>query len=344
MNGLNEELIKSYPLLELFRKFFTKILSLQGEKWVFFVDRVHDWIVAKKILKLNPNVVVGYEKSCFFTFKKAKENNIITILDLAQVHYQHIKDLKKKYPHFAPSLGSDKLRNRIDSIKDKEYQFSDYIITLSEYAKQTLVENGISQEKIKLVNLGFDPNIFEPKKVYPREGRFRLLFVGSIMKRKGLKLLIETFKELDLHNASLTIVGPMEDGKEVLENNQDVVDYIPFLPHNELQEKYKEADVFVFPSYLDSWAMVVLEAMACGTPVIISNNTGSKDVVKKGGGFVIPVENKKELRERILFYYNNRNEVERHGKLAVKSVAEYTWDNYYLQITNTIKEITGSNE
>jgi glycosyltransferase involved in cell wall biosynthesis len=110
--------------------------------------------------------------------------------------------------------------------------------------------------------------------------------------------------------------------------------------HDELKNIYQKASVFVLPSYMDSWGQVVCEAMACGTPVIVSQNTGSKDVVEDGeNGFIVDVANRKQLEEKISYFYHNRSELERMGKNARKSVEHLTWENYYDQINQIIVKI-----
>ncbi|MDB5240048.1 MAG: hypothetical protein JWP57_673, partial [Spirosoma sp.] len=168
---------------------------------------------------------------------------------------------------------------------------------------------------------------------------FRMLFVGTITYRKGVDLLLQTFKNLDLPNAELVLVGPVSDGRDLLRLCTGSIRYVPFLHQNELATYYQEADVFVFPSYLDSWGQVVLEAMACGTPVIVTENTGAKDALVKGGGFVIPAGNVMALAEKIEYFYNNRAEVERIGREARRVAEQYTWENYYRQVTDALTDI-----
>ncbi len=111
------------------------------------------------------------------------------------------------------------------------------------------------------------------------------------------------------------------------------------MTQEDLVKQYQDADVFVFPSYLDSWAMTVLEAMACGTPVIVTENTGSRDAVEKGGGIVIPAGNDLALEDAIKNLYNNRSTLETLGKKAREVAIEYTWEKYYQKLGGVIQDI-----
>ncbi len=210
---------------------------------------------------------------------------------------------------------------------------------MSEYARQTLINAHIPAGIIYTLNLGFDPGNFQLKPFYNTKKKFELLFVGTITNRKGINLVLEAFKQLNLTNASLTIVGPMADGESTLSKYKGLFTYIPFLHHEELVKFYQQADVFVFPSYLDSWAMTVLEAMACGTPVIVSENTGAKDAIAKGGGYIIPVDDVEALKEKILFFYTHRQQIEITGRRAHEVAQAYTWNNYHHQVIEAIDDI-----
>lgn len=332
-------MIVQHPLPEICRELMDILLPINSEKWSFRIGIQHDKFTARKIKKEKFDMAIGYEMSSLHFFKTAKTLRKITILDLAQIHYQEISNIAKRYPYFAPLLNTPELRKAIDRVKDEELKYADYIFCLSTFAKDSLTKHGISPGKIFLVNVGFDPERFIPKKKYAQQGKFHILFAGTITARKGIHLLIEAFKSLALSDATLTLVGPVTDGKELLKEHADIIRYIPFLSHEELVSVYQEADLFVFPSYLDSWAMVVLEAMACGTPVIVSENTGSKDAVLKGGGFVVPVDDTAALKEKILFFYEDRKRVEQYGRRAYEVAQSYTWKNYYAQLENAITQI-----
>jgi glycosyltransferase involved in cell wall biosynthesis len=248
-------------------------------------------------------------------------------------------ELRRKYRDMAEIEKDEKFYSKVNQTKAAEYEYIDYVITLSGYAQQTLLEAGIPEKKVYKVNLGFDPTLFKPKPTYNRTGTFNFLFVGQLSNRKGVRLLLEAFKELKLPDATLTFVGTMADSKATMEEYSGLFTHVPYLLHDELVKYYQQADVLAFPSYLDSWALTVLEAMACGTPVIVSEHTGARDAVKQGGGFIVPVDDLEALKDRMLFFYNNRDQVELIGRKAHIVAQAYTWSNYYHQVQNVVQEI-----
>ncbi|BBM83877.1 glycosyltransferase family 4 protein [Candidatus Uabimicrobium amorphum] len=328
--------VEQHPFAEVVRVLLNELTRSRFNKYlVDWQHQTHDSIAAKRLKKLHPDIVVGYEISCAETFRTAKEMGITTVLDLANVHYEYCTPLEKIFD------GDDfdhQLTKAINQRKEIEYRHSDYILCISQLAYNSLRDNGIPEEKIRLVNLGADLSIFQCKKHQQNE-KFSMLFVGSVIKRKGVDLLLEALQELQLKNSELTIVGANDHNDILSKYDQSLFTHIPFLPHSELVQHFHKAHVFILPSYLDSWGMVVNEAMACGTPVIISDNVGSKDLVTKENGFVVPHGNVKALQEKILYCYHHRDELFAMGQKAGESVVKFTWEQYARNLCVVIDDI-----
>ncbi len=270
-----------------------------------------------------------------------KKRRKVRVLDLASIHPSSQQDINNNYNHI---IGDEEIGflEKERFIKEKEYKLADYVLVLSKFAKNTCISAGLSEEKLFTVHLGVDIENFNAKIEYNQED-FEVLFVSAVRYLKGIKELIEAFKLLNLPNAKLTIVGGVGDAIDFVQDNiSDNIVYIPYLTHDKLKNIYRRASIFVLPSYMDSWGQVVPEAMACGTPVIVSENTGSKDIVNHGdSGFIIKTGNQIQLSEKILYFYEHRDEIERMGKNARKCVEHLTWKNYYRQI-NVIMEKIGN--
>ncbi|MBP9837214.1 MAG: glycosyltransferase family 4 protein [Proteobacteria bacterium] len=331
------KIIFNYSLF--FLSLVLRILPLITEAKSFIIDRLHDNWVRWKLKKENFDLIIGSEKSSLKSFEYAKANNKIVILDLAQVHVGFIETLRKKHSFFKEITGSDFLFNKIKNIKLQEYELADYILVISQFAKKTLVDGGISEEKIKVINLGCNVERFAAKESYTYVKNLRLVFVGTVTKRKGVHLLTELLLGDPNIKAELVIVGPADDAIDLLSNNQKIR-YLPFQNHFQLVETLKSADVFVFPSYLDSWAMVVLEAMACGLPVILTEQTGAAELVSPDCGFVIKADDLEMLKEKILFFESNREKIKEMGLASRKKVENYSWENYYQKIVKLLSEIS----
>lgn len=340
-----DELIEQYPWPEFWRQCLVQLYTrFRTEKYVFQVETKHDQLVAKRLETLKPDVFIGYEKSSLQSFQTVKKQGGITILDLAQVHYEFLQHLRATQETFQDLFEDPHLFDVINKVKKEEYQYADYIWTLSEFAKSTLVTYGINEKKIRVMSLGYNPAIFFPKKyeqqTYHAEAPLRLIYTGTFTKRKGVHLLLQAISELALHNVSLTIIGPILDGQELFDAYKGLFKHYDFMHHEELVKHLQESDVYVFPSLLDSWAMTVVEAMACGLPAIVTENTGAKDAVEDGkSGFVIPIADITALKEKIMYFYENRVELKRMGQNAVQSAQHFQWSSYHKQINEFINEL-----
>ncbi len=338
-----EELIEQYPWKEFSRQILVQLATkYRTEKYVFEVEKAHDHYVAKRLKALKPDIFIGYEKSSLESFKEIKRQGGITILDLAQVHYKYLIKLRETQETFQDLFEEKKLFDEVNQVKASEYQYADYILTLSEFAKSTLLKFGVDEQKIKVVSLGYNPTVFKPKTQYkiPNTSKLKLVYSGTFTKRKGVHLLLQAVKELDLPGLELTIIGPVLDGEELFTEYKGLFTHYDFLHHEEMVNHFHESDVYVFPSLLDSWAMTVIEAMACGLPVIVTENTGAKDAVVDGvSGFVLPIADKEKLKEKIRFFYDQPSQLELFGKRAVEAAKKYQWENYYDQISSFIESL-----
>lgn len=336
---LDDHRIVQLPWFEILRELSDKLFTNRfAERMLFFRDRIHDRIVGLKLKKLKPEIVIGYEESCLHTFRSAKKYGAITILDLAQIHYKEIAIISEKYPAFKELYKNTKLRKKINAIKEGELALADFIICLSDFAEKSLIKHGIPKEKIVVANLGIDPTCFHAKKTYSTGGKMKIIFVGTMTKRKGIDMLLKISDELS-DRIDLILIGPMADTQDLFEQYQGKYTWYPYVEHGHLNGLLHDSDVFVFPSYLDSWAMVVVEAMASGLPVIVSENTGAKDAVTASTGFRIASGDINGLKEKIMYFCQNRQEVALKGANASKEALNYTWNNYYTTIYSFLKNI-----
>jgi glycosyltransferase involved in cell wall biosynthesis len=169
-------------------------------------------------------------------------------------------------------------------------QRADGIVTVCQALKQVLVELGVASEKIRVLRNGVDLKAFSPPIDRPalRERLeftgISLLSVGHLIDRKGHDLVIKALAHLP--DARLLIAG---DGEELealkkLARNESVQDRVTFLgavSPDQLKDYYGAADVLVLASSREGWANVLLESMACGTPVVATNIWGTPEVVRR---------------------------------------------------------------
>jgi UDP-glucose:(heptosyl)LPS alpha-1,3-glucosyltransferase len=139
---------------------------------------------------------------------------------------------------------------------------------------------------------GVDLETFSPSPASTGAGSIRLLFVGQDFRRKGLAPLLEALSIAVAagHTPTLRVIG-RDDPKtyRALAETLGVADRVSFEgPSGKIQEAYRNADLFVFPTLYDPFANVCLEALACGLPVLTTSTNGSSEVVGEGAeGYVV---------------------------------------------------------
>jgi glycosyltransferase involved in cell wall biosynthesis len=179
------------------------------------------------------------------------------------------------------------------------------VIALSEIEAKEYAEAGVAKERIVIVPNGIDLSEYAN---LPSKGAFRkkfnisedkkiILFLGRIHKTKGVDFLVKAYahlaKNMKPNNALLVIAGP-DDGYlseiQALISSLKIYDTVlltgPLYGRDKL-EAYIDADVYVLPSRYDTFALTPLEAMACGTPVILTANCGIAEFFKDKVGLVI---------------------------------------------------------
>jgi glycosyltransferase involved in cell wall biosynthesis len=318
-----------------------------------YAEKWYDTWVANRLRKDNYDILIGYENCNLASFKTAKTQGKITVLDMAAVHHQFQNPI-------LTAAGTYHSTYKIDYIcskKEAAYQYTDYVFALSTFAEKTMIEGGFSAERIYKTYLGINQAVFVPKKYKntvevrnpekigkgPSQEKnevLNLYFVGTMSLRKGLPFLILLLKKLieKGRNIQLTLIGPIDDfDASVL--REPHCRYVPFLTHENLVNMHHDLDLFVFPSHIDSWAQVVIEAMACGSPVLVSENTGAKDAVAQGGGMILPVGDMAAWVAAIESFYFDRHLLKTVGTQAAIVAKNYTWEAYHAQVYAALQEI-----
>lgn len=216
-----------------------------------------------------------------------------------------------------------------------------YIIALTETEALQHEQLHIPKNKISIIPNGINISEYTEQ---PKSGTFKLLhgipegqklllFLGRIHKIKGIELLIEAFTEiLTVRNdVTLVIVGP-DDGdlKSVLNLIQergiaDKAIYIGPIFGTEKISAYVDADIYILPSVYETFPVTVLEAMACGTPTLVTDRCGIAKIVEQFGHVV--KYDKEELSAMILDILANYDDAKRKAQLGrIEIINEYGWD------------------
>lgn len=306
----------------------------------YMACRAFDRAVARRLDQCKAKAVVACEISARETFKRAKARGMITVLDAPSVHHEAHD---RQYGYKEPSA----LHRRIQACKEEEIELADHIVTVSELAAATYLAAGVPASRVHAVPLGADIDFFTPGNDSEFANRpVRFLFVGATIWRKGIDLLVEAFCHVAKwrKDAELRIVGPKGDTFEVIRRCEvPGVQWSPLMDQACLRDEYRKAHCLVLPSRNDSYGMVVAEALACGTPVIVSDMVGSKMLVREGEcGWIVPAEDAKALVERMIWCIDNREQIfgmRRHARAAGASAG---WPAHYERYAELMRYLMGA--
>jgi teichuronic acid biosynthesis glycosyltransferase TuaC len=172
---------------------------------------------------------------------------------------------------------------------------ADAIIAVSQALKDALIALGVAPHRITVLRNGVDLEMFRPGDREAERSRLglrapALLSVGHLIERKGHDLVIKALKRLPVWILLIAGDGPEFGALKELAQRLGVSDRVRFLgavPHPELRPIYSAADILVLASSREGWPNVLLEAMACGTPVAATSIWGNPEIVSNPNAGVL---------------------------------------------------------
>ncbi|MFH0806295.1 MAG: glycosyltransferase family 4 protein [Candidatus Brennerbacteria bacterium] len=343
--GIPREKISSRPMKEVLQRTWGVLPSFLKELYnpqyffhnVFDRDSCHALRTAD-ILVAGPSV---YR----YTMREAKRRGMTVIVENGSSHSRYATQIIcEEYDRFGiappPILVSDPRAIEDDL---RAYEEMDYISVPSLFAKRSFLNEGVPERKLIHVPYGIDLKEFYPKP--KKDNVFRVIYVGAMTLSKGVHYLLRAFAELNLSNSELLLVGSSRSGdiEPFFKKYEGKFHWIGHVPQRELQHHYSQSSVFAICSIQEGLAMVQLQAMACGLPIIATTNTGAEDVVREGvDGFIIPIRDVEALKSKILFFYENPEACTRMGEAARERVSSgFTWDDYGDRIVAEYRRVLG---
>ena len=231
---------------------------------------------------------------------------------------------------------------------------ADEIISSSIDEKESLVEEfAVSPEKIRVIYPGVNKNLFYPENSSPdikkknSQSDYTLLYVGRIEPVKGLGNIIRALeilrnKDKDLYSKlKLNVVGGGRKDQDFSSNPelvriqrmveekqmQEIVEFLGSKNQEELRKIYSSADALVVPSLYESFGLVVVEALACGTPVIVSNIGKMKSIVREGKtGFSFKPHDPFSLAACLQNFFPNKDYLWDESRIRKDIIDRFSWE------------------
>lgn len=231
---------------------------------------------------------------------------------------------RRRYPGIEPAGEPEAVVETGISRDRQKWELSHQVLVPSEHCRQTTIALGCDPAKVCLVPYGIPEHWFE---LMPDPQPGRLLFVGQVGLRKGNHVLAEACRLLQARGVAFEcrVVGPLQ--VDVTLPLFEGPTYLGQVPRSQVQEEFRRADIFVLPTLAEGMALVHLEAMACGVPVVTTPECGS--IVRDGtDGFVVPGRDATALADRLQQLIEDRPLRTCMAAAAREQARLFSWDAY----------------
>ena len=290
--------------------------------------------------------VYAYEDGALETFRAAKRHGrgLACYYDLPIGFYRAAQRLfaeeRELMPEFASSLTG--LHDSPEKLarKQEEIELADRIVACSPFVAETLAESGIPARKVHLVQFGVAESPVLPlRRPLTRTEPVKILFVGRIGQRKGIGYLLKAMESFRPADLQLTLLGAIDGPPDFLKPYASRFAYLPPRPQAEVFRIMAQHDLLVLPSLFEGQALVVLEAMKCALPVLITPNTGAAHLIEEGrNGFVVPIRSAGRIAERLSWCLEQRDHLRAMGDAARATADLLTWRSYEDSIVRIIRD------
>jgi glycosyltransferase involved in cell wall biosynthesis len=338
-DGLSDEKVRIAPLGEIIFLAAGRIGWLRTRQTAILKWRNQRFSreLARRIARERPAAVLCSDTYARHAFEAARRVGALCVLDQTigdqRTGIKILSEEAALHPEFADTLQLEQIRRFADD-NASEPELANLILAPSEFVRSTLIENGVDPSKVTIIPFGANTDRFYPVPRHRRE-RLRLLFVGYVSQRKGIKYLLEAMRVLNRRDLELVVVGNSTGGNRGLSRYRDWFTHVPSVANRQIHHWYESADIFVLPSVFEGSARVTYEALAAGLPVVTTPNSGS--VVRDGvDGYVVPIRDVDALADRIARLADDPMLREQMGIMARERALEFTWARYRLSVAERI--------
>ena len=301
-------------------------------------------MVSKKTLKEYkefPIIIIWSGAAYDFLKNKNSDINNNVILERGSTHIIHQQNLLKKLYN---DLNFDfKIENNFLKREIEEYKLSNYIAIPSNFCKKTFLDNGISEKKLFVNPYGINLNNFYVKEYNKHKIKKKLIFCGEASIRKGFYPLLESLNKLSRDKIEIIHVGSVsKEIKKILKSNRyDNLKMLGSKKTNELKNYFYSADALILPSYEEGMALVQLQSLACGTPIISTIQAGVDDIFGSNEVYLGEKINKIDptsISETVINFYDNIEKINTYEIFNyIKN--NFSIESYSQRYLNFIKKI-----
>ena len=336
--GINPK-VRQFPCREVARLIAQRL----GQEWLTrhnsgmlcsdAVAREFDRYVANH-LKFS-SATYCYEDSAFETFRVAERIGMRRFYELPIMYWETAQKLLReeaiRYPQWEQTLQATMDSPAKLERKSMELELAEIVICPSRQVQRSLPAGTASI----VAEYGCPPVVASrPGRNKPR---VRVLFVGTMTQRKGLADLFAAMKRLGRSDVELVVLGTPLLPLQFYQGVYSGFKFEPPRPYRAVRELMLTCDVLVLPSIVEGRAMVQMEALSCGLPIVVTPNAGAEDLVEPGHtGFLVPIRSPEALAERINWIADHKDWVHDMRPTIVEKARQSNWELYAAKVLSIL--------
>lgn len=286
--------------------------------------------------------VYAYEDGAHDSFLAAAETGRVRIYDLPIAHWRTLRRLleeeAERLPDWAPTMEGLRDSPAKHARKDAEIELADHVVVASSFTRDSLRAQ-FGDLPVHVTPYGCPPPSASPPAARAQGAPIELLYAGHLAQRKGIADLVAALSLLQT-DWRLTLAGPRPAAAPraldaLLEDER--VTWLGTVPHATLLERMAKAHVFVFPSIVEGFGMVITEALSAGLPVITTPHTAGPDILRDGvDGFILPIRSPEAIADRITRLAEDETRRREMAAAARETAGRMSWARYEAQIGDLV--------
>ena len=304
----------------------------------------NDWVMrtmARECKRSTVTAVHSYEDCSLLQFQEAKKRGQACIYDMPIGYYPAWEETQNRLiESFSDWLPNRKLPSRKyvrPAQKKSEMNLADLVIGPCNFVAQTIRQ--FVDKPFSIAPYGVDSDFWSPAGAKNRDRPLRFMYAGQSNIRKGIPFLLQAWEKAALKDAELLLVGSWQLDQRKLHDLPQRVRVSPPCAAAELRRHYQSADVFVFPSYFEGFGLVLLEAMACGLPVLATERTAAPDFLSRDVGCIVPAGDMEAWIQALRSASESRDQWTVMRVAARKIAMANSWERYRQSLSAAVARL-----
>ena len=277
--------------------------------------------------------LIAYSYYADAAFRMMEGSGLPRVLFQVHPNGKHLRELFQKeiekVPEAKSSLMEETEMSPLFAHNDETYAMADAVICASSFTKHSLAAAG-SKAPAHVVGYGVDLELFSARTVAPAAKPLTIGFVGALSQRKGARYLLGALAALPKGSAKLVLYTRASVDRELLRGFESVdLEIRGGLSDAQLAADLKQCDLVALPSIAEGFGLVILEAMACGVPVLCTTRTGGADfILHRQNGLLIEPGSASAIEQELVWALSHRDELFAMGQAARREAEKHTWAEY----------------